>query len=68
MKLAINWEIHVQYYWPFIPLLDAIPHPGGGGTCKNSNRDACPTFLGLKSGPTLLFWVARKQVLFFEVT
>ena len=29
---------------------------GGGGTCKNSNRDARPVVLGLKFGEILFFF------------
>ena len=30
-----------------------------GGTCQNFDRDARPTFLGLKFGKILFFWVGR---------
>ena len=31
----------------------------GGGTCQNFDRDARPTFLGLKFGQILFFWVGK---------
>ena len=30
-----------------------------GGTCQNFDRDARPTFLGLKFGQILFFWVGK---------
>ena len=33
--------------------------PGGRGTCQNFDRDARPTFLGLKFDQILFFWVGK---------
>ena len=37
---------------------------GGGGTCQNFDRDACPIFLGLKFGQILFFWVGKFLAIF----